>query len=293
MIDLHLHTNHSDGTDTIIELLQKAEKEKLEVISITDHDTVSGYKELENINIKKIFSGKIITGTEIKAIYNNKNVEVLGYGIDYRKIKIKKCDNLQEKILEHLKNIADKYNIQYDKNIAIDKSNSNIFGSYVFANEILKYKENIIKLENLGEKKLTNNNFFRKCESNPNSIFYFDALKYVSTLEEVIKEIHNAGGLAFLAHAYIYNFENPKNEIENIIKTTDIDGLECQYPLFTEDQRQEIMSLCKKYNKYMSGGSDYHADRKPNVKIGTGIDNNLNIQKEFIQNWIQKVLIIN
>lgn len=293
MIDLHLHTNHSDGTDTVSELLEKAEQQKLEIISITDHDTVSGYKELENINIKEKFSGKIIPGVEIKAIYNKKNVEVLGYGIDYKKIKIKKCYNLQEIILEHFKNIADKYNLHYDKNIVIDKSNSNIFGSYVFANEILKYEENIIKLENLGEKDLTNNNFFRKCESNPNSIFYFDALKYVGTLEETIEEIHNAGGIAFLAHAYIYNFENPKREIENIIKTTDIDGFECQYPLFTEEQRQEIMLLCKKYNKFMSGGSDYHADRKPNVKMGTGIDNNLNISTEFIQNWIEKVLIIN
>ena len=244
MIDLHLHTNHSDGT-------------------------------------------------EIKAIYNGKNIEVLGYGIDYKKIKINKIENLQEIILEHLKNIAKKYNIKYDDNIAIDENTSNIFGSYVFANEILKYNENIRKLEELGETDLTNNNFFRKCECNPNSIFYFDASKYVSSIDEVIQEIHDAGGLAFLAHAYIYDFENPKAEIENILKTTEIDGLECQYPLFTEEQRQEIMALCKKYSKYMSGGSDYHADRKPNVKMGTGINNNLNIPKEFIQNWIEKVLIIN
>ena len=179
-----------------------------------------------------------------------------------------------------------------DGDIAIDENTSNIFGSYVFANEILKYNENIRKLEELGGTDLTNNNFFRKCECNPNSIFYFDASKYVSSIDEVIQEIHDAGGLAFLAHAYIYDFENPKAEIENILKTTEIDGLECQYPLFTEEQRQEIMALCKKYNKYISGGSDYHGDRKPNIKMGTGIDNNLNIEKEFIQNWIEKVLII-
>ena len=137
MIDLHLHTNHSDGTDTVTELLENAEKQKLEIISITDHDTISAYKELETINIKEKFSGKIIPGTEIKAIYNGKNIEVLGYGIDYKKIKINKIENLQEIILEHLKNIAKKYNIKYDDNIAIDKNTSNIFGSYVFANEIL------------------------------------------------------------------------------------------------------------------------------------------------------------
>ena len=58
MIDLHMHTNNSDGTDTVIELLQKAEENNLELISITDHNTVKGYFELENINIKDYFSRK-------------------------------------------------------------------------------------------------------------------------------------------------------------------------------------------------------------------------------------------
>ena len=57
MIDLHLHTNHSDGTDTVAELLEKAEQLKLEIISITDHDTVDAYKELENSEIRNKFCG--------------------------------------------------------------------------------------------------------------------------------------------------------------------------------------------------------------------------------------------
>ena len=47
--------------------------------------------------------------------------------------------------------------------------------------------------------------------------------------------------------------------IEEILSTTDIDGLECEYPSFTIEQRQFLKVLCKKYNKFMSGGSDYHA----------------------------------
>ena len=94
MIDLHLHTNHSDGTDTVTELLEKAEELKLEIISITDHDTVEAYKELENSEIRNKFSGEILPGVEIKAIYDNHNIEVLGYGINPNNIKIYKCDNL-------------------------------------------------------------------------------------------------------------------------------------------------------------------------------------------------------
>lgn len=53
MIDLHVHTNYSDGTWDLKKLLEEAEKAKIEVLSITDHDTVKVYKELEKIDYKK------------------------------------------------------------------------------------------------------------------------------------------------------------------------------------------------------------------------------------------------
>ena len=56
MIDLHMHTKYSDGTDDIITFLQKAEENNLEIISITDHNTVKSYFELDKINIKNYFS---------------------------------------------------------------------------------------------------------------------------------------------------------------------------------------------------------------------------------------------
>jgi len=58
MIDLHMHTKYSDGTDDILEFLEKAEKSNLEIISITDHNTVKGYYELEKLNISNYFSRK-------------------------------------------------------------------------------------------------------------------------------------------------------------------------------------------------------------------------------------------
>ena len=56
MIDLHMHTKYSDGTDDIISFLQKAEKNNLEIISITDHNTVKAYLELNKLNIKDYFA---------------------------------------------------------------------------------------------------------------------------------------------------------------------------------------------------------------------------------------------
>ena len=59
MIDLHLHTNCSDGTDSPIELLKKAKEKKLEYISITDHDNCNAYEQLQDINLSEIFNRKI------------------------------------------------------------------------------------------------------------------------------------------------------------------------------------------------------------------------------------------
>lgn len=287
MIDLHLHTNYSDGTDSVEELLENAERQQLELISITDHETVAAYVELQNSEIREKFKGEIITGVELKAIYNNHNIEVLGYGVDIIKLKIYKCDNLQEKILEHFKKIAEKYEIIFDRNLKIDKQNNKIFASFTFAKDVLRNEENKLKLEELGEKQLTEDNFFRKCESNPSSIFYFDASKYIRNLNDVIEDIHQAGGLAFLAHAYEYQFKNTKQEIENIIKTTNIDGFECQHSIFSEEQKNEIIQICQEFNKYMSGGSDYHAKNKPQIQMGTGKDNNIYIEKEFVEKWVK------
>ena len=58
MVDLHMHTKYSDGTDDIPEFLENAQNSNLDIISITDHNTVKGYFKLENLNIKDYFSRK-------------------------------------------------------------------------------------------------------------------------------------------------------------------------------------------------------------------------------------------
>lgn len=73
------------------------------------------------------------------------------------------------------------------------------------------------------------------------------------------------------------------------MQTTSIDGLECIYPLFNEEEKEFMMNLCKKYNKFMSGGSDYHAKNKPTTFMGTGINNNIIVKKDLVKNWINTV----
>lgn len=293
MIDLHLHTNYSDGTDTVKELLLNAELKKLDIISITDHDSVDAYKELENSDIRKIFTGKIIVGTELKVYYNGIPMEVLGYGIDYKKIKINKIDlyDVQVDSLNDLKNRAKKLKLVFDENISISKTDpKRKFASYVIATELLKYEQNKKILLSIGPE-FDATSFYRVHSSNKKSIFYYDESKFGQSLEETIKIIHNAGGIAILAHPllYPYDCDNKFDEIEKILKNYNLDGLECEYPLFSNEERKKLKTLALKYNKYVTGGTDYHAKSKPNISIGTGINNNVCIDNEYIENWINKV----
>lgn len=300
MIDLHLHTNHSDGTDSVKELLEKAEKQKLEIISITDHDSVGAYFELEmHPEIREKFKGEIVIGSEIKTAFDETNIEILAYGIDYKKIKIKTIRDesqtkIQTDILKHHIQVAKNLGIKVNENIEIDITNPDkMYASLVFYNDIIKHKENgqaLNKLLNINLTQIVHRvNFYEKHESNKNSPFYYDTSKYFDDYQTVIDKIHNAGGLAFLAHGFEYGFENNRDVLEKIVKTTNIDGLECIYPLFSEEEKNFMISLCSKYNKLTSGGSDYHTKHKPTTFMGTGINNNILIEKEFVESWINKV----
>ena len=283
MIDLHLHTVHSDGTDSVEDLLKKAEENKIEIISITDHNSVGAYYEIEDSpKLKNIFSGKILVGSELKTTYNKVNIEILAYGIDFKKINIVKenQEQVQNEAMEYFKTVGRRLGLKFDNTIApIQGDVSKQFASGVFSDEIMKYDENKKILKEIKP-------FYRLHESNPNSPFYFDTSKYYRNINDLLNDIHEAEGLAFLAHGFEYMFKEKEKTIEEILSTTKIDGLECEYPTFTAKQRQFLRNLCKKYNKYMSGGSDYHALNKPNTSMGTGINNNLNIDKSIIENWI-------
>ena len=80
MIDMHIHTTYSDGDKTLEEVLKMCEEKKLEYISLTDHDTCKQYNDRALKD--NIFSGKIIKGTELHAVFKKNNIEILAYDID-------------------------------------------------------------------------------------------------------------------------------------------------------------------------------------------------------------------
>lgn len=148
MVDLHTHTKYSDGTDDVIPYLQKAENVGLKCISITDHDTVEAYMELKNIDIKKYYTGKIITGCEIFTLIDGTTIELLGYDIDTDimeeelksivKYTVEEMDIYEaERIIE----ICLKSGIKIDKDI-LKKDFDGLFKNEILHREMRRYPEN-------------------------------------------------------------------------------------------------------------------------------------------------------
>lgn len=196
---------------------------------------------------------------------------------------------MQIEILEKYKKIASELGLKYNNDeMYIDRENpSKQWASFVLATELLKHDENKEIIQKIGEFNPTS--FFRVHQSNRDSAFYYDESYASIDINETISRIHEAGGLAFLAHGFIYPFKDKAKTIEEILTTTEIDGMECIYSLFSEEERKIAFELCKKYNKYMSGGTDYHAKNKPDIMLGTGKINNVCIPKEIIEPWINKI----
>jgi len=290
MIDIHMHTLYSDGDKTVAEVLKMCEEKRLEYISITDHDTCKQYED-EVIKNNTIFTGKIIKGTELHAVFQNKNIEILAYNINptimnewcekyYSEDKLKEQQNICRK---RLFDICDKHGLIYDESKIRKTKKASEYVERPIYEEVMAHKENH---KILGEFTESFSIFFRKGLANPESSYFMNHVEFRPKYKEVIDIIHKAGGKAFLAHPFEYKFENTIAFIDDLRKESELDGIECFHPSSTDGNKKDILvKYARKNNLYISGGSDYHGNPKPDIKIGVG-KGNLNIPKEIIEEWL-------
>ncbi len=293
MIDLHIHSNYSDGTDDISDILKKAEKFGLKYISITDHNNCKAYDELNNSSIRNIFSGKIIKGIEMNTKILDIPIEVLGYGIDTDKmnsitenlyLKTEDRNKLEfTRLLKKCSELGIKLNDNIEKNY-----DGKIYASKYLHTAIIQNDENKKFIDN--ESWENSNVFYRKYMSNPNTKLFVNVDDILPSFDKVCKVIKDCGGLIFIPHIYEYR-ENSNKILKEILNKDIIDGIECFYTTFSKEQSDFLVNICKQYNLFMSGGSDYHGTFKPDVEIGTG-KGNLKIEERVIKNWINKVKTI-
>ena len=268
------------------EVLKDCEKIGLEYISITDHNTCAAYYE-EAFTKNKFFTGKIIKGCEISAGFQNKSIEILAYKINTHiimnwKEKYHSAEKYKEntqRVYKRFLSALDKKGIIYNEN-NIRLENKNGFIERPIWEEVISHQENkeIVGVAYFTDFRI----FFRKELANPKSEYFLNKVNYYPSAKEVVDIIHEAGGKAFLAHPFEYEFKNTIGFIENLTKSTSLDGIECFHPSASEEQRKILVDFAKNNELYISGGSDFHGARKPDIRLGVG-RGDLCISKEILE----------
>ncbi len=268
--DLHIHSNRSDGSDDWKTILQKAEEAGLAGISITDHDHCDVYAEIENP--KEYFSGRLITGIEMSAYSNGIVIEMLGYGIDPVKMTqslrglYKPLEEINLIELERVYETFARAGIRFPEGVvgAYDPK-KHYYATVYLHDELKKFPENRRFIED-DESWERENIFYRRYTSNPQSPLFVDHIGLFPSAAQVAGLIHSCGGRAFVPH--IYQYDEYSDMLLKELLECEIDGIECFYPSFTQEQTEYLLGLCRTRGLKISGGSDYHGANRPKTRIG-------------------------
>ncbi len=288
MIDLHTHTTYSDGTWDVKTLLKNAKENGVELLAITDHDTVKAHLELKENDYSNYFNGKTIPGAEFNCVFNNAKIELLGYNFDVEKMNdwIEKVYNVEKKIPNLVEEFHLLMNACHKNKIKVDDINyKEGMGwpiDYIYES-IKKYPEN---KKYFSDKEWNDiDYFFRCCTCNIDFPLYIDFSYQTPNAKLVSDEIRKLGGKVFLAHLFTYPLRDYKKYLDSLVENNIIDGVETYYSNFSNEEIIFIENYCKKNNLYMSAGTDCHGNKKPDRKIGIGYGN-MNVQIDVVKDWI-------
>jgi hypothetical protein len=269
--DLHVHTNCSDGTDNWKEILQKCERSGIEYVSITDHNSCDAYFQMESP--EKYFSGTIIKGVEVYGSYRGRVIELLGYGINVEmmrdSLETLTCSkgDISEHEYKQFYDVCVKNGMRFSPNLFEnwDKDKYYYSGCYLHQ-DMKKYPENR-KIITDDESWNNSIQFFRNYAGNPKSPFYINTANFYPPIETIFKIIKQAGGKVFIPHIFLYG-DDSLPFLNGLTDELEIDGVECFYNTFTNEQTEFLLNFCKENNLLVSGGSDYHGANRPHINLG-------------------------
>lgn len=266
-VDLHVHTNVSDGTLTPTEVVNLAVQKKLAAIAITDHDTIYGIEEAKKAVATQQKNGyelELIPGVEISAEYKKKDIHILGLFVNEKDIHLqeilsnalKERDQRNQKMIDNLR--ADNIDITLDA-LLFDEPNTVITRAH-FARFLIEhgYAKN-------------NNEAFSKYLGYDTK--YYVPRNYLTPKDAILLILH-AGGIPVLAHPLLYHLT--LEELDDLIselKSFGLVGIETIYSTNTGFDEGIIRRYVNKYGLLMTGGSDFHGSNKPHIELGSGMGN--------------------
>jgi len=255
-IDLHCHTTASDGIKTPVELVDFAISQNVQVIAITDHDTVAGVGEA--LDYASSIPFKIVPGIEFSIDYQGGSFHLLGLNIDHTfEPMLKKLSHLQSVRDSRIYRIIDDLainGIEIPVNEVIEESQGGTMGRPHVARVLVKH----------GYAPTINDVFKRFLVKGKPGYVKKEKISIIEALELV----NGAGGQSIIAHPVSLGYAN-YDEFEKILKgfvELGVSGIEAFSSMHTNRDVEEILRLADKYKLHVSGGSDYHDDK--GEKIG-------------------------
>lgn len=261
-IDLHVHSNISDGTMSPDDVVKLAAESGLSAIALTDHDTVAGIEEALAAGEK--YGVEVIPGIEISADYKGGDLHILGFDIDYRDRKfaekIAVCrDSRHERNIKMTEKIRQQgFPVTWE--IMLERFGDNSITRAHFAKYLLD--EGYVKSKEEAFAKYLN----------PGCPCYVAREKV--TPEQAVKMIIDAKGHPVLAHPMLYKMTHDR--IESVIvmlMSYGLQGIEAVYSLNSPEDDEFLKKVAKRHGLYITGGSDFHGAIKPDIQIGIGRGN--------------------
>ena len=245
--NLHLHSTHSDGVYTPAELVRVAKNEGYRALALTDHDTVSGNPEIRTICEREGLD--YIFGCEFSSPWRERrmNFHIVGFDFDPEYPEMKEylaqrsfCEAEQTRILFE-RGLAEGllHDIAWEEVLDYNRGVTWLCNNHVF---------NTMKAKGLATD-LDYMNFFRtvygKRRGEVKPPFEF------LPIDKMLRLIRDAGGFAVLAHPH-----NQLGAVPDLV-SMGLSGIEVWHKLPTDEERLEALALAKKYNLFISGGSDH------------------------------------
>lgn len=271
--DLHMHSNYSsDGELTPSQLIEIAKKRELEVVALSDHNEIKGIKEMTEEGKKAGI--RVIPAIEFSTLFDGDiDCHLLGYGLDINLPYFQDLGAYTQKLAddafhERVVKLEKTYSIQIDEEQVIKDAHGEnpwfLMCKRIFENPEYAHIEDFKDYLPNGKRSdpAPVNFFWDKCQKG-SPLYVF--VKYPS-FEETVKRIHDAGGIAVLAHPFKTFYQNEAYLSKAI--EAGIDGIEA-YSNYHEPMHNEYYAeFAKKHGLLITCGSDFHGKHKPSIVMG-------------------------
>lgn len=257
-IDLHTHSNRSDGTDSPTELIENAKEAGLDVVAITDHDCTDGWREASKA--AKRVGIELVKGIEISCKLDHKSIHLLGYGFDPN----------NGPLVEELQRIIDGRNSRLPATlerlrgigIEIDDEDVRRWSGNAAAMGRPHVADALVELGVVANRGEAFDRFLM-----PGRPAYVD--RYATDLYAAIDLVNGAGGATVIAHPWSRGSHKvltahtfPK------LKEVGLTGIEVDHNDHDQEARASLRQIARELDLVQTGSSDYHGTGKINFDLG-------------------------